>query len=73
MIGPRDSTNRFWCYQLLLGYIDHLNSNNEEFEISIPSAYYQKKTSYVYVKDIASVIIEILKSGVQNEVFNLGI
>ena len=43
-----------------------------EHEICIPKLYFNLKTSYVYVKDVAKVIDLILKSDIKNEAFNLG-
>ena len=47
-------------------------SSSLEHEIFIPKFYFNLKTSYVYVKDIAKLIDAILKSNIKNETFNLG-
>jgi nucleoside-diphosphate-sugar epimerase len=71
VVGPRDSTNRFWLYQMLLQYLDYTDQNGKH-EILIPKAVFDKKTSYVYVKDVSRVINQLLKSDIQNEIFNIG-
>ena len=43
-----------------------------KYEIEIPKFFMNKKTSYVYVKDIAKAISAILKSDVKNQIFNIG-
>ena len=41
-------------------------------EIQISKFYLNKKTSYVYVRDVATIVYQLLKSDVKNEIFNLG-
>jgi nucleoside-diphosphate-sugar epimerase len=71
VLGPRDSTNRFWLYQMLLQYLHHSNPSGPH-EILIPKAVYEKRTSYVYVKDVAIVVHRLLKGDIKNEIFNIG-
>lgn len=40
-------------------------------DILISSEYFNKQTSYVYVKDVAIAILKILKSDIKNEIFNI--
>ncbi len=54
-----------------LQYLNYQDSSIEH-EICIPKLYFNLKTSYVYVKDVAQVIDLILKSDIKNEAFNLG-
>lgn len=68
VIGPRDSTERFWLIQMYLEYLNFKNSS----QIEISNEYFNKKTSYVYVYDVAKVILSILKSNIKNEIFNIG-
>ena len=68
VIGPRDSTERFWLIQMYLEYLNFINSS----QIEISDEYFNKKTSYVYVYDVARVILSILKSNIKNEIFNIG-
>lgn len=71
VIGKRDSTNRFWFYQMYLEYLEFKNPD-QMHEIQISKFYINKKTSYVYVYDVAKVVNQLLKSNVRNEIFNLG-
>lgn len=73
MLGARDSTERFWFYQMWMQYLNKTLSSEEDHEMSIPAEYYNVKTCFTYVKDIAKVVGLILDSNVQNEIFNLGI
>jgi nucleoside-diphosphate-sugar epimerase len=73
VIGPRDSTERFWFYQIWLQYIEYLQNNGQNFDIEIPKKFFYEKTSYVYVKDIARTVAQLLRSTVKNEIFNIGI
>ncbi|CAF0818450.1 unnamed protein product [Brachionus calyciflorus] len=71
VIGKRDSTNRFWFYQMYLEFLEYKNPG-QKHEIEISKFYLDKKTSYVYVGDVAKVIKKVLDSNVKNEIFNLG-
>lgn len=72
VLGPRDSTNRFWFYQMWLEFIYYLKSIGKDMEIPIPSAFFNKKTSYVYVKDISRVVSRLLNTTSDSEIFNFG-
>ena len=73
MIGARDSTERFWFYQMYLQYLAFLESTIGNFhEIRIPELYFDRKTSFTYVKDVAKAILVVLQSEVRNEIFNIG-
>lgn len=74
VIGPRDSTERFWLYQMYIEFIDYQikKKNLLKYDIEIPKYFMNKKTSYVYVKDIAKAINLILKSDIRNQIFNIG-
>ncbi|RNA09022.1 chloroplast stem-loop binding of 41 kDa chloroplastic-like [Brachionus plicatilis] len=71
VIGPRDSTNRFWFYQMYLEFLEYKNPGGIH-EIKISKFYHNKKTSYVFVRDVARVIDLLLKTNKQNEIVNLG-
>ena len=73
VLGARDSTERFWFYQMWIQYLNETLKIGEIHEISIPEEYYNTKTCFTYVKDISKVIGFVLESEVQNEIFNLGI
>ncbi len=72
VLGARDSLNRFWFYQMWLQYIERNQQNEKLLSIPIPSFFYNKKTSYIYVKDIAQLVENLLENQVQNEIFNIG-
>lgn len=71
VIGPRDSTNRFWFYQMYLEFLEYKNPEAIH-QIKISKYYHNKKTSYVCVRDIARIIDLLLKKNIRNEIFNLG-
>ena len=72
VIGQRDSTERFWFYLMWLQYLNESFEKSKKHDILIPEVYFNKKTSYVYVKDIARVINAILNSDLKNEILNVG-
>ena len=72
VIGQRDSTERFWFYLMWLQYLNESFKHSIKHDVLIPEVYYNKKTSYVYVKDIARVINAILSSDLKNEILNVG-
>jgi nucleoside-diphosphate-sugar epimerase len=72
VLGQRDSTNRFWSYQMWLQYLAHCYPNSK-LDIFIPKKYIELKTSYVYVKDVARTVNQLLHSNIKNEIFNIGI
>ena len=72
VLGPRDSLERFWAYQMWLQFIDHVNPDGNH-ELEIPTFYYNRQTSYVYVKDVARFIHAMLdRKDCWNQIFNLG-
>jgi len=69
VIGPRDTTDRWWAYQMWITFHNFI-----QVPVQIPQDYRQLKTSYVYVKDVARVILSALnKPEVWNDVYNLAI
>lgn len=71
VIGPRDTTYRFWIYQLWI----RLASMLPKQPVVIPKYLADYKISFVYVDDVAQAIMDILKSSnreaVFDQVFNL--
>jgi len=71
VIGPRDTTYRFWIYQLWI----RLASMLPKQPVVIPKYLVDYKISFVYVDDVAQAILEILKpsnrDAVYDQVFNL--
>lgn len=57
VLGERDSTQRWWKYQLWMKYSDYLNK-----PVVIPYFCRLLKTSYVYVKDISRFLSLVLKN-----------
>ena len=43
-----------------------------KYDIEIPKYFMNKKTSYVYVKDIAKAIHLVLQSDIRNQILNIG-
>lgn len=75
VLGARDSTERFWLYQMLIQYVNYLHesSSSSHPEILIPKMYWNKKTSYVYVRDVAVVINKLINSRPKaSSTYNLG-
>lgn len=72
VIGERDSSHRFWQLQMQLEYREYTKPDAiHTIEISRP--FYQLKTNYVNVKDIARVVASfVVSSKIQNQVFNIG-
>lgn len=57
-----------------LQYIDIMQQNGKLCSIPISSFLFDKKTSYIYVKDISRIIASLLlQKNVKNEIFNIGI
>lgn len=54
VIGARDSTNRWWPYQLWIQFYDVIRR-----PLMVPPAVQNLMTSYVYVKDVADLIARL--------------
>lgn len=75
VIGKRDSSHRFWQLQMQLEYLES-SRPGETHRIEISRPFYELRTSYVNVKDIARVIERLIRSSeeiIKNDVFNIGI
>ena len=57
-IGPRDTTGRLWTYQVWVKLHKALN-----LPIHLPEGIENKTFSFVYSKDVAKAVIEVLKRG----------
>lgn len=69
VIGPRDRTRRWWSYQLWLAVHQKL-----KVPVHIPPFLTEKKLSFVYSGDVATVIAQFINGDHQtvvNEAFNL--
>ncbi len=71
VLGQRDSTNRFWSYQMWLQYLSY-SYPNQKLDIYIPKKLHDLKTSFVYLKDVAKIVNQIMDSNIKNEIFNIG-
>ncbi|KAK2725120.1 hypothetical protein QYM36_001544 [Artemia franciscana] len=72
VIGPRDTTHRWWTYQLWMQLFTEF-----PLAIPIPRSNQILKTSYVYSKDVASTILNVTdlsrtKSEILNQSYNIG-
>ena len=73
VIGPKDSTNRFWQYQIWI----EMASKCKDLSVSIPRKYECSPLSFVFSSDIAKLITEIVKMGevkrrgILNQSYNL--
>ncbi|CAH1776300.1 unnamed protein product [Owenia fusiformis] len=72
VVGPRDSTYRWWIYQLWIRMNDYVDKT-----ISLPRYLNNYPMSLVYVEDVAKVILNIIAldesrfETIKNEAFNL--
>jgi len=61
VIGPRDSTLRFWLYQLWL----QLAAVLPEHPVIVPGFLENIQISYVYSEDVADVLVQLMQMGPQ--------
>jgi len=68
VIGPRDTTNRWWTYQLWVKFYPEI-----ENPIFMPAHVANKIESLTYVEDVANVVADIIDLGkpVWNEAYNI--
>lgn len=69
VVGPRDNTYRWWIYQLWMTMNKYL-----EKEIVIPANLREKPLSFVFVKDVANLIKNLVADfpeGAEDQAFNL--
>lgn len=71
VLGPRDTTYRFWIYQLWI----RMASKLPKQPVVIPKYLANYKISFVYVDDVAKAIVEAIepssREAVLDQVFNL--
>ncbi len=73
VIGPRDSTNRFWQYQLWI----EMAAKHPDTPVSIPKQCENRSLSFVFSRDVAQLIKTIIhmdktsRSNIVNESYNL--
>jgi len=68
VIGPRDTTNRWWTYQLWVKFYPEI-----ENPIFMPAHVANKIESLTFVEDVAQVVTDIINLGepVWNEAYNI--
>lgn len=69
VMGPRDTTHRWWIYQLWIRLHKHL-----ALPLSVPSGLLDRPISLVFVEDVASLIVSMVISDQDdyiNEIYNL--
>ena len=70
VIGPKDSTNRFWEYQIWV----EMASKYKDLPIVVPKKYQNSSLSFVFSKDVAKLITRIIYTNKQvifNQSYNL--
>jgi len=66
VLGERDTTYRFWLYQLWLRLAPLLLAH----PVTIPTFLLDQKNSFVYVEDVAKVVVDAVEAaGVDSETF----
>lgn len=65
VLGPRDTTYRFWLYQLWL----RLGPLLIQHPVTIPQFLMDQKNSFVYVDDVAKVVLEAVEAESDNEAY----
>jgi len=68
VIGPRDTTYRWWMYQLWIKFYPEINK-----PISIPAPIKDKVESLTYVEDVGQAILKVFNLGPQvwNQAYNI--
>ena len=73
VIGPKDSTNRFWQYHLWV----EMATSHKDISVLIPKKYEGCPLSFVYSKDVAKLVTKIVnmdkesRTAICNEAYNL--
>ena len=65
VLGPRDTTYRFWLYQLWLRLASVLPTR----PVIIPEFLVDQKNSFVFVDDVARVVSDAVEAGPDNDSF----
>ena len=68
VIGPRDTTNRWWTYQLWVKFYPEIQN-----PIFMPAAVATKVESLTFVEDVARAVMAVVEKGeeVWNQAFNI--
>ena len=65
VLGPRDTTYRFWLYQLWLRLAPRLPAR----PVTIPTFLVDQKNSFVFVDDVAKVVVDAVEAEPDSELF----
>jgi len=66
VLGERDTTYRFWLYQLWVRLAPLLPAR----PVTIPTFLLDQKNSFVYVEDVAKVVVDVVEAaGADRETF----
>jgi len=65
VLGPRDTTYRFWLYQLWVRLAPVLGSR----PVTIPKFLEEQENSFVYVDDVAKVVVDAVEAGPDDDAF----
>jgi len=65
VLGPRDTTYRFWLYQLWLRLAPVLPGR----PVAVPPFLVDQKNSFVFVDDVAKVVVDAVEAGPDDETF----
>jgi len=65
VLGPRDTTYRFWLYQLWL----RLGPLMPVHPVTIPQFLVNQKNSFVFVDDVTKVVVDAVEVGAGNELY----
>jgi len=65
VLGPRDTTYRFWLYQLWV----RLAARLPQHPVTVPKFLLEQKNSFVYVDDVAAVVQQAVEAQRDNELF----
>ena len=65
VLGPRDTTYRFWLYQLWV----RLAAVLPERPVTIPKFLVDQENSFVFVDDVAKVVVDAVEAGPNDQSF----
>lgn len=70
VIGPRDTTYRWWMYQMWIKFFDEIQK-----PLPIPERIAEKEESLTYVEDVGRVVLKLLELGpkVWNQAYNIAL
>ena len=68
VIGPRDTTNRWWTYQLWIKFFPEIQN-----PIFMPASVATKVESLTFVEDVAKAVLAVVEKGeeIWNQSFNI--